>query len=644
MVKRTELLLAMVFIIHASFAQIKERLHAFEKSIEACRIGKLQLQNQLRFTENNTFNDWDVTYQSLNFEVDPNNQFIAGSVSFQFTSKKNDLASITIDIDQNLQIDSIVSNNRLLNFSRPDSITAIITLPKILLADEKDNFTVYYQGAPTTGGFGSFTVNTHEGAPILSTLSEPYGARDWWPCKQSLADKIDSIDITVTSPEAYRTASNGILISDIISNGKRICHWKHRHPIATYLVAIAVTNYAVYSETATLNDGTDVDILNYVYPETLEQSKLQTAVTKDYLEHYSKLFIPYPFANEKYGHAQFAWGGGMEHQTMSFMGKFTTGLIAHELAHQWFGNYITCGSWSEIWLNEGFATYLTGLIYEEFFPDFFPTWLAAINGTVLNEVGGSVYVDDTTSVNRIFNSRLSYYKGALVLHMLRGQLGDEAFFNGLYSYATDARVTNGFATTDLLFDNFEIAADTSLMDFKQQWIYTEGYPIYSIQWNKNHNRVSMQIKQSNSMNLRMVYKMKIPISIWADGIATEKWLMNDETSEIYEFNVPENFDSITIDDNKWLLKNYNINYTTSPTWDSSYVSIHYTDNLNQIQVNNLYGELQKLTIYNLSGKVMLKTNFSAKNFLVSTLELPSGAYFVKLTSNTNSLTKRFYIK
>ena len=125
----------------------------------------------------------------------------------------------------------------------------------------------------------------HEDTPILSTLSEPYGARDWWPCKQSLIDKIDSIDIVVSSPEQYRTASNGVLISDVVTNGKRTCHWQHRHPIATYLVAIAVTNYATYSETATLDDGTNVNILNYVYPENLADAQAQTSVTKDFIEH-----------------------------------------------------------------------------------------------------------------------------------------------------------------------------------------------------------------------------------------------------------------------------------------------------------------------------------------------------------------------
>ena len=111
-----------------------------------------------------------------------------------------------------------------------------------------DFFTVYYHGEPGNTGFGSFSQAKHGDVPIIWTLSEPYGALDWWPCKQSLTDKIDSINIIVTSPEPYRTASNGVLVSEIISNGKRTMHWKHRYPIVTYLVAVAVTNYTDYSD------------------------------------------------------------------------------------------------------------------------------------------------------------------------------------------------------------------------------------------------------------------------------------------------------------------------------------------------------------------------------------------------------------
>ncbi|NOZ35444.1 MAG: M1 family metallopeptidase [Chlorobi bacterium] len=116
----------------------------------------------------------------------------------------------------------------------------------------------------------------------------------------------------------------------------KTAHWKHRHPIAAYLIAIAVTNYSSYSDYVTLTTGENIEVLNYVYPENLTSAQNNTPNVLDVIQLYSDLFIPYPFADEKYGHAQFGWGGGMEHQTMSFMHGFSHHLMAHELAHQWF--------------------------------------------------------------------------------------------------------------------------------------------------------------------------------------------------------------------------------------------------------------------------------------------------------------------
>jgi len=200
-------------------------------------------------------------------------------------------------------------------------------------------------------------------------------------------------------------------------------------------VAIAVTNYAEYSDWLELEDGRKIEILNFVYPENLEKAKTETPVTAEMIALYNRLIGEYPFADEKYGHAQFGWGGGMEHQTMSFMYNFGFELVAHELAHQWFGDYITCGSWQDIWLNEGFATYLSGLVYENLLDGYWWPQFKKLNvERIVSQPGGSVYVKDTTNIETIFSGRLSYSKGAWILHMLRWTLGDEAFFEGMKSY------------------------------------------------------------------------------------------------------------------------------------------------------------------------------------------------------------------
>ena len=234
-----------------------------------------------------------------------------------------------------------------------------------------DSLTISYSGNPISSGFGSFEQGTHNGDPVIWTLSEPYGAKGWWPCKQDLNDKIDMIDVYITTPqynasnEEYIAVSNGLEQSQVVNGNNKTTHFKHQYPIPAYLIAIAVTNYEVYSHEVA-NNGNPFDVVNYVYPEDLAYAQANTGVTVDIMDLFTNLFEEYPYASEKYGHAQFGWGGGMEHTTVSFMGGFSRGLIAHELAHQWFGNKVTCGSWQDIWLNEGFATYLSGLVIEDF--------------------------------------------------------------------------------------------------------------------------------------------------------------------------------------------------------------------------------------------------------------------------------------
>ena len=210
----------------------------------------------------------------------------------------------------------------------------------------------------------AFTTSQHFGTPIMWTLSEPFGARDWWPCKQDLSDKIENIDFYITAPSAYKGVANGLEVSEIANNnGTKTVHYQHNYAIPAYLVAFAVTNYQIYQQTAGTAPNT-FPIVNYIYPENYNSAVNQVAVTLPIMNLFENLFETYPFHEEKYGHAQFGWGGGMEHTTVSFMGSFSRDLIAHELAHHWFGNKITCGTWKDIWLNEGFAEYMSGLVYE----------------------------------------------------------------------------------------------------------------------------------------------------------------------------------------------------------------------------------------------------------------------------------------
>ena len=545
---------------------------------------KMAEQEQHKFFLNSTFKesanyaDYDLVYQRMEWEIDPNVKYIKGSVTSYFKSQVENLTEIEFDLKQSMTVTSVVHRNQKIEFSR-NGDKLIIPINDLLSAELTDSVQIFYQGEPEPEltGFGSFSKGIHSGIPIIWTLSEPYGAMEWWPCKQSLLDKIDSIDIIVTSPEMYRTASNGILILDTVENGFRKMHWKHRHPITVYLVAIAVTNYAVYSDWVELEDGRKIEILNYVYPENLEKAKGETPVTVEFMQLFNQLFGEYPFANEKYGHAQFGWGGGMEHQTMSFMFNFNYELVAHELAHQWFGDYITCGSWQDIWLNEGFATYLTGLVYENLQDGYWwPRWKKLNVEGIVSQPGGSVFVRDTTNIGTIFSGRLSYAKGAYLLHMLRWILGDDDFFTGMRSYFNDPEIANGFARTHQFVQHMETAGDTSLTEFFDDWFYGEGFPLYSAEFAPvEEGLLKITLSQTTSHNSVGFFEMPVPVRVYNIEKTDSADFRLVHTTNNQEFFVDVDFKvaELKIDPEYWLVSK-----------TSQIVKAHVNLSLNNISV------------------------------------------------------------
>jgi aminopeptidase N len=297
--------------------------------------------------------NFDVKYYRCEWEVDPAVRYIKGKVTLYYIMTSSG-SSITLDLMAPLIVDSVKQRNIQLSKQHQNN-TLQVNFPSPVNAGVLDSVSVYYQGVPPNTGFGSFIQDQHAGVPVMWSLSEPYGARDWWPCKNGLDDKADSIDIIVTAPAQYKAASNGLLQSETLIAGgtKKTTHWKHRYPIASYLMCFAVTNYTVFNNSVQLG-SINLPMQTYCYPESLVAFQAGTQNVLDALQLFHATFGDYPFIKEKYGHVQFGWGGGMEHQTSTFIVAANENLVAHELGHQWFGDKITCGSWEDIWLNEGF--------------------------------------------------------------------------------------------------------------------------------------------------------------------------------------------------------------------------------------------------------------------------------------------------
>lgn len=625
----TPLLLALLGTTYA-LAQDTEQIAEAERKAS---------HDLVTFSANAHTGNYDVVYHKLDLTAGPTVHFISGIVTTDFIAKE-DMSEIVFDLAHELTVTAVQQDGNNLSFTQNENDELIITLPSVQPAGSQARVEITYAGAPPTGE-EAFVVSTHSGAPVLWTLSEPYGAKDWWPCKQDLVDKIDSLDVYITAPAEYTALANGIEIPEP-GNGTitKTTHYRHQYPIPAYLVAIAISNYNIYTQQAGTAPN-DFPIVNYLYPESQEANEQNLAVTLPIMEFFEETFETYPFHEEKYGHAQCGFGGGMEHTTVSFMGGFGRNLIAHELAHQWFGDKITCGSWKDIWLNEGFATYLSGMVIEHLDGnDAFRNWKINNINSITSESGGAVYLtdNDTISSNRIFSSRLSYYKGAMVLNMLRAKLGNADFFQALKNYLADPELAYSYAKTPQLQAHLEAASGLDLTEFFNDWIYNQGYPTYTISVeNTQTGKARIIINQEQSHSSVSFFEVPVPIRlIGSDGDSKDFVLDNTTNGQEYTVDVP-----FVITDAQYDPEKNIISRDSSIKVFSDYFTPYLSPNPANTTLTATIadGVLPKeALVFNTIGQLILETN-GISSWDVSAFA--TGVYFMRLQTTKGTTDLKF---
>jgi hypothetical protein len=484
----------------------------------------------------------DVLYHKIFWRINPDSavKYIKGSVQTNFKTIEAGVSTISFDLRSTLVIDSIKFRNLLLPAASISHAANIVTinLGVILSNNFIDSLVIFYQGAPpaVAGAAQGYQRGTSSTAGnYITTLSESYEDRDWWPCKHDMQDKIDSLDITVSVPwalpnpaDTFWVASNGKMVDSTISSGSRFFTFKNRYPIATYLVFVSVAKYDRHYRSINVS-GTNMQVVYNLLrgKPAATTTNILTAMDRMnlVLQVFSNKLSDYPFKNEKHGYYDGLLGaGGMEHQTFSGMSSSaltSTSTLVHELMHQWFGDNVTFSTWNDLWLAEGFANYGEALAAElvpSLGQNAFAIRNSGKNSALSSTVSAWIPNGNTSTSNLIWSSSYGgavYTRGGLVVSMLRAISGDTKFFQALSNY--QLALAGKSATTDSLKNYFNAALGRDITPFFNDFVGGSGSaaaavggrgnPVNNINWNTPlTNKLVVQVaSQTQSANANVNY-------------------------------------------------------------------------------------------------------------------------------------------
>jgi aminopeptidase N len=596
---------------------------------------------------------YNVSYYKLDLNMTNTTITLSGYAEMKATTLTA-LDTILYELYSSLTISSVTLNGVNVPFTRTNSAVKIgVSYPAGTTFTVRTN----YSGTPPTaqsnplGGSGLSNANSPTwGNEVVWSLSEPFCAYEWWPCKQSLTDKADSCDVNLTVPNSCKAGSNGNLVQVVnLGNGTSRYEWKHRHPIDYYLISVAIAEYVEYNVYANpVGAPAPILIQNYIYnnPQTLPNFQADIDETADFMELFYDLYGPYPFEDEKYGHCMAPFSGGMEHQTMTTQGFFNPTLTAHELGHQWWGDYVTCASWCDIWVNEGFASYSEQLMLENLYPGQEVQNMQSVHDNVMSQAGGSVWVLDSLNENRIFSGRLTYDKGAALVHTMRYMVNNDSLFFSLLKNFLQSKAYSTAYGIDIR-DAFTQGSGVNFTAFFDEWYFGEGFPTYSVQWKQVGNNAIVQISHTSSMpNITPTFTN--PISL--------KFVRPGNTDTTIRFNITANSNtfqingigtinnSISIDPQNWVVnQNGMISMNATLSLDEATSNPTPTIFPNPVQ-NDLF--VQHLNapatyvIYDMFGKIQ-KQGLISGNESISLESMACGPYLLVLHTAQQSMRRAF---
>ncbi|MFC1724344.1 M1 family aminopeptidase [candidate division KSB1 bacterium] len=604
--------------------------------------------------------DYDAVYYGLNLNIDVDNENLSGSTIIKGKSNVNELSAVVLDFFDNMNVVSVSGDAA--SFTHSNDILTV-SLDRRHLLDEVFTIIVDYDGKPVESGLASFTFREIQGNPIISSLSEPYLARAWWPCKDIPDDKADSADINITVPSDLTASSNGLLREKIDNQDGTVTYkWHEKYPISTYLISVAVSNYETFSHWYKYTATDSMEVQYYVFPDDVNGNNPGIDLCVEMIEVFSEAYGQYPFIDEKYGMSQFTWGGAMEHQTNSSMTDFGESVTAHELAHQWWGDMVTCSDWHNIWINEGFASFSSALWEEKKYGK--AAYEGYLNFWANRSYTGSIYIHDISDPWGIFD-RIVYYKAAFVLHMLRNIVGDDTFFAILLEYRDLFKWGN--ASTEDFQAVCEELYGNDLDWFFQQWIYGEGRPYYEYGWQyaegDTSNYVFVRIKQIQGSST--TFQMPVTVRLSYNSGYQDYVIDNITKDELHTIAVQFPPNSVEIDPENLVLK-----YVTQVEFDTTgidpygivpnnfSISKNYPNPFNSYTNVKIYlpkAQRMSLSVYNILGQEIRKLYSGFKNAGIYVFDWDgkdntgsysaSGVYFIRFSSDEfTGIQKVIYLK
>ncbi len=609
---------------------------------------------------------FDVLHYSIELDIyncflSPYPNSFTGSVSVKFVADSV-INSIKLDaVNTSIRVDSVGKSG--VSFTHSNNILTIQLDRAYNPGDTGEVKISYFHNDVQDRGFYA-TDGT------VFTDAEPEGARQWFPCWDKPGDKA-TVETKTRTPVNVKLGSNGLLVDSLNTGQEIYYHWVSRDPVATYLIVIAArVNYQlIMLKWVDPVSGDTIPVRLYANPGENVSTVIRNSVV-DQFTGFSNAYGPYPF--EKNGYAtlnyDFQWGG-MENQTLTTLctNCWNESLIAHEFAHQWFGDMISPSTWSDIFLNEGFATFSESL-WEEVKPG---GSAFAYKDNITGEAnyyksfnpGWPIYNPEwaiiTPPDNTLFNTAITYSKGACVLAMARYVMGSDNFFNALKAYTSDPRYRYKNCTVPEFIAKMSDAYGQDISWFFEEWLYFPNHPVYANTYSirsfaPGTSSVDFTFKQTQTGTT--FFKMPVQLKFrFATGGDTTITVMNDANNQKFTFDFPKQVTTVIFDpDNNILLKQGNTvvsvldednlpnELTLFPNWPNPFnpeTVIGFTipaAGKVELAIFNTNGEKITTLLDGLKEAGSHQVNFNASN-------LPSGVYFAVLTTGGKILRQKMML-